>query len=173
PWMVNLYGSTETTVHATYLTLDEHLVDHPASVIGRALPGLDALVLDDRLRPVPVGAPGEIYVAGAQLARGYPNSPGVTATRFVADPFGAPGSRMFRSGDTGRWAGFAGRANLEYTGRRDARRVDAEPVDAPGRRPLFTEPDGETETVVADVFTELLGVDRIGADDDFFVLGGD
>nr|WP_280415629.1 condensation domain-containing protein [Nocardia carnea] len=179
PWVVNMYGTTETTVHASYLTLDEHLVDHPASVIGRALPGLDALVLDDRLQPAPVGVPGEIYVAGAQLARGYLDRPGLTATRFVADPFGAPGSRMYRSGDFGRWAGFAGRANLEYTGRRQSREVlnGPEVVDAVlpepvGERAFYTEPAGRTETVVAEVFAELLGDDRIGADDDFFALGG-
>ncbi|MFI5715543.1 amino acid adenylation domain-containing protein [Nocardia sp. NPDC051750] len=119
PWLVNMYGITETTVHVSFLALDEQLMDHPASVIGRALPGLDAFVLDDRLQPAPFGVPGEIYVAGAQLARGYLGRPGRTATRFVADPFGPPGSRMYRSGDIGRWAGFAGRAGLEYAGRAD------------------------------------------------------
>ncbi|MFI1462653.1 condensation domain-containing protein [Nocardia carnea] len=179
PWLVNMYGTTETTVHASYLILDENLVDHPASVIGRALPGLDALVLDDRLQPAPVGVPGEIYVAGAQLGRGYLDRPGLTATRFVADPFGVPGSRMYRSGDFGRWAGFAGRANLEYTGRRQPREswagpevVDVVSLEPPGERAPYTEPAGRTETVVAEVFAELLDDDRIGADDDFFVLGG-
>ncbi|WP_228812590.1 condensation domain-containing protein [Nocardia flavorosea] len=179
PWVVNMYGTTETTVHASFLPLDQHLVDNSASVIGRALPGLDAFVLDDRLQPVPVGVPGEIYVAGAQLARGYLDRPGLTASRFVADPFGAPGSRMYRSGDFGRWAGFAGRANLEYTGRRPTRpsRTEPEAVDTvrpepAGDRAPYTEPAGRTETVVAAVFADLLGDDRIGADDDFFALGG-
>ncbi|WP_157224055.1 non-ribosomal peptide synthetase [Nocardia paucivorans] len=119
PWLVNMYGITETTVHVSFLSLDEQTVDNPASVIGRALPGLDAFVLDDRLHPAPVGVAGEIYVAGDQLTRGYLGRPGLTATRFVANPFGPPGSRMYRSGDIGRWAGFAGRANLEYAGRGD------------------------------------------------------
>ncbi|WP_280406724.1 AMP-binding protein [Nocardia carnea] len=172
PWLVNMYGRTETTVHASFLALDEQLVDNPAGVIGRALPGLDAYVLDERLRPAPVGAPGEIYVAGAQLARGYLGSPGHTATRFVADPFGAPGSRMYRSGDTGRWAAFAGRANLEYAGGDSAFRTEpAEPESA--ARPPFAAPEGHAETVVAEVFGDLLGVDKIGAEDDFFALGGD
>ncbi|AVH20748.1 non-ribosomal peptide synthetase [Nocardia cyriacigeorgica] len=119
PWLVNMYGITETTVHVSFLSVDEQLVDNPASVIGRALPGLDAVVLDDRLHPAPVGVAGEIYVAGAQLSRGYLGRPGLAATRFVANPFGAPGSRMYRTGDIGRWVGFGGRANLEYAGRSD------------------------------------------------------
>ncbi|MGY2126750.1 non-ribosomal peptide synthetase, partial [Nocardia gipuzkoensis] len=94
PWLVNMYGITETTVHVSFLSLDEQMADNPASVIGRALPGLDAYVLDDRLHPAPVGVAGEIHVAGAQLSRGYLGRPGLTATRFVANPFGAPGSRM-------------------------------------------------------------------------------
>uniref|UniRef100_UPI0020BEC2A8 condensation domain-containing protein n=1 Tax=Nocardia sputi TaxID=2943705 RepID=UPI0020BEC2A8 len=67
----------------------------------------------------PVGVVGEIHVAGGQLSRGYLGRPGLTATRFVADPFGAPGSRMYRSGDIGRWVGFGGQATLEYAGRGD------------------------------------------------------
>ncbi|MGQ4620074.1 AMP-binding protein, partial [Nocardia sp. R7R-8] len=96
--LVNMYGITETTVHVSFLSVDEQMVDNPASVIGRALPGLAAYVLDDRLHPAPVGVAGEIHVVGAQLSRGYLGRPGLTATRFVADPFGAPGSRMYRSG---------------------------------------------------------------------------
>ncbi|MFQ6398347.1 amino acid adenylation domain-containing protein [Nocardia sp. KC 131] len=119
PWLVNMYGITETTVHVSFLSLDEQLVDNAASVIGRALPGLDAYVLDSRLHPAPVGVAGEIYVAGAQLSRGYLARPGLAATRFVANPFGAPGSRMYRSGDIGRWVGFGGAASLEYVGRGD------------------------------------------------------
>ncbi|WP_040870038.1 amino acid adenylation domain-containing protein, partial [Nocardia exalbida] len=119
PWLVNMYGITETTVHVSYLALDEQMADNPASVIGRAIPGLDAYVLDDRLNPAPVGVAGEIYVAGAQLSRGYLGRPGLAATRFVANPFGAPGSRMYRSGDIGRWVGLGGLATLEYAGRGD------------------------------------------------------
>ncbi|QBS42866.1 non-ribosomal peptide synthetase [Nocardia sp. CS682] len=119
PWLVNMYGITETTVHVSFLSLDEQMVDNAASVIGRALPGLDAYVLEDRLHPSPVGVAGEIYVAGAQLSRGYLGRPGLAATRFVANPFGAPGSRMYRTGDIGRWVGFGGQATLEYAGRGD------------------------------------------------------
>ncbi|MET7768765.1 amino acid adenylation domain-containing protein [Nocardia sp. NPDC005366] len=119
PWLVNMYGITETTVHVSFLSLDEQKVENPASVIGRALPGLDAYVIDERLHPAPVGVAGEINVAGRQLSRGYLGRPGLTATRFVANPFGAPGSRMYRTGDVGRWVGLGGEANLEYAGRSD------------------------------------------------------
>nr|WP_239003947.1 non-ribosomal peptide synthetase [Nocardia panacis] len=119
PWLVNMYGITETTVHVSFLSLDQQMVDNAASVIGRALPGLESYVLDARLNPAPVGVAGEIHVAGAQLSRGYLGRPGLTATRFVANPHGAPGARMYRSGDIGRWAGVGGRANLEYAGRGD------------------------------------------------------
>ncbi|MFE7796364.1 amino acid adenylation domain-containing protein [Nocardia sp. NPDC057440] len=119
PWLVNMYGITETTVHVSFLSLDERHIHNAASVIGRALPGLDAFVLDNRLHPAPVGVAGEIYVAGGQLSRGYLGRPGLAATRFVANPFGAPGSRMYRSGDIGRWVGFGGEASLEYAGRSD------------------------------------------------------
>ncbi|MBP2187492.1 non-ribosomal peptide synthetase [Nocardia goodfellowii] len=119
PWLVNMYGLTEATVHVTFLALNAQMVDDAASVIGRALPGLHAYVIEERLHPAPVGVAGEINVAGKQLARGYLGSPGLTATRFVANPFGEPGSRMYRTGDVGRWVGLGGRANLEYAGRSD------------------------------------------------------
>ncbi|WP_028477002.1 non-ribosomal peptide synthetase [Nocardia sp. CNY236] len=119
PWLVNMYGITETTVHVSFLSLDEQLAENTASVIGRALPGLEAYVLDDRLHPAPVGVAGEIYVAGAQLSRGYLGSAGLTAGRFVTNPFAADGTRMYRTGDMGRWVGFGGRATLEYVGRSD------------------------------------------------------
>ncbi|MFF0491443.1 amino acid adenylation domain-containing protein [Nocardia sp. NPDC004068] len=119
PQLINMYGITETTVHVSFLELDERLTDSPASVIGRALPGLETYVLDDRLHPAPVGVAGEMYVAGHQLSRGYLGRPGLTATRFVANPYGGPGARMYRTGDIGRWAGFNGEAALEYAGRSD------------------------------------------------------
>ncbi|HET9172576.1 MAG TPA: amino acid adenylation domain-containing protein [Actinospica sp.] len=116
--LVNMYGITETTVHSTILPLDPALVagSLTRSLIGTALPGLAVFVLDDRLRPVPSGVVGEMYVAGSQVARGYLNRPDLTATRFTACPFGAPGERMYRSGDLARWRPDG---TLEYLGRAD------------------------------------------------------
>ncbi|MEV0061675.1 amino acid adenylation domain-containing protein [Nocardia sp. NPDC050718] len=119
PRLVNMYGITETTVHVSHLTMDAGAAELPSSLIGRALPGLSVAVLDDRLRPVPFGVAGELYIAGGQVSRGYLGKPGLTATRFVADPFGPPGARRYRSGDLGRWIGFRGTPALEYGGRGD------------------------------------------------------
>ncbi len=114
PKLVNMYGITETTVHATYAELTDP--DETAGVIGTALPDLRLHLLDHALRPVPPGCPGEIYVAGPGVTRGYLGRPGLTASRFVADPFGAPGARMYRSGDLGRRRADG---TLEYLGRTD------------------------------------------------------
>ncbi|WP_227979661.1 non-ribosomal peptide synthase/polyketide synthase [Nocardia spumae] len=114
PRLVNMYGITETTVHVSFRPIDART--GAASVIGGALPGLTVRLLDSRLRPVPVGVPGEIYVSGRQLARGYLRRPGLTAGRFVADPYGAAGSLAYRSGDLARWTAAG---ELEYLGRAD------------------------------------------------------
>ncbi|MEU9118176.1 amino acid adenylation domain-containing protein, partial [Streptomyces sp. NPDC048483] len=116
PRLVNMYGITETTVHVTYLALDARHTADPAGGIGTALPDLDTYVLDGRLRPVPPGVTGELYVSGAGPARGYLNRPGLTAERFVADPYGPAGGRMYRTGDLARWRADG---TLEYAGRAD------------------------------------------------------
>ncbi|MGW6737494.1 amino acid adenylation domain-containing protein [Streptomyces sp. NPDC055013] len=118
PVLVNMYGITETTVHVTHRALTAAEVRAGvAGAIGVGIPDLGVHVLDERLRPVPPGVVGEMYVSGAGVARGYARRPGLTSGRFVADPFGAPGTRMYRSGDLAR-RGHDG--SLEYLGRADA-----------------------------------------------------
>ncbi|WP_234425525.1 non-ribosomal peptide synthetase, partial [Streptomyces kebangsaanensis] len=113
--VMNIYGPTEATVYATAFTCDPADPDRDPP-IGRPVGGARAYVLDARMRPVPVGAPGELYLAGTGVARGYLNRPGLTASRFLADPFGPPGSRMYRTGDLVRWTADG---DLLYLGRTD------------------------------------------------------
>ncbi|MFD7749027.1 non-ribosomal peptide synthetase [Streptomyces sp. NPDC059698] len=118
PELVNMYGITETTVHVTHrvLTEEDFARDDDASPIGGPIPGLTVHVLDDRLRPAPPGRVGAVYVAGDQLALGYLGRPGLTAGRFVANPFAADGSRMYHTGDLARRT-LDG--DLEFAGRAD------------------------------------------------------
>ncbi|WP_068056818.1 non-ribosomal peptide synthetase [Nocardia xishanensis] len=109
----NAYGPTEATV-MTNVTASM-TPDLPVT-IGAPIRGVAAYVLDHRMRPVPTGVAGELYVSGAQLARGYGGQSGLTASRFVADPFTADGSRMYRTGDLVRWTP---KGELEYLGRND------------------------------------------------------
>ncbi|MET7767094.1 amino acid adenylation domain-containing protein [Nocardia sp. NPDC005366] len=260
--MVNLYGPTEFTIWATGsapLTVGEPVT------IGGPIRGAAVLVLDERLRPVPVGVAGELYLTGPALARGYHARPDLNAARFVADPYGAPGDRMYRTGDLVRWVRAAGTAaglRLEYIGRTDfqvkvrGQRIelgeidavlgradgvefavtlgvrgpagstalaayvvrepgvevdiaalrayaaeslpgymvpssivvmDAIPLTAVGKldrkalpEPVFADDETEyvapgtpTEEILAEVFAELLGRDKVGVRDSFFALGGD
>ncbi|MEK2490845.1 amino acid adenylation domain-containing protein [Kitasatospora purpeofusca] len=121
PTLVNMYGITETTVHVSYIALDRaSAAAGSSSTIGVNIPDLRIYVLDQYLQPVPPGVTGEMYVAGAGLARGYLGRPALSSERFVADPyaelFGERGTRMYRSGDLARR-----RADgvLEYFGRAD------------------------------------------------------
>ncbi len=257
PRLVNMYGITETTVHVSYREIGADLAQSAsASVVGVPIAGLRVYVLDRRLKPVPVGVAGEMYVGGGQLARGYLRRPELSAARFVADPFSSDGALLYRTGDVARWV-VSG--DLEYLGRADdqvkirgfrielgeveaavlaqdevahaavivredtpgAARIvayvvphegmsidtealrsgvavvlpeymvpsafvviDAIPLTVNGkldRRALpepvfetrgFRAPSTPIEEIVAGVFADVLGVDRIGADDDFFALGG-
>jgi non-ribosomal peptide synthetase component F len=252
--VANIYGPTEVTVYSTacYLGGAEAQAAPP---IGRPLTNTRAYVLDADLRPVAPGVPGELYLAGVQLARGYLHRPGLTASRFVACPFGAPGERMYRTGDVARWNRTG---EIEYLGRTDhqvkirgfrielgeieaalARRpgvtdsvvvavdgrlvayvvpatgtavspddlrahlartlpdymvpaafvaLDRMPLNANGKldraalpapewgaapETSHVEPRTETERTVAEIWAEVLGVERVGAQDNFFDLGGD
>ncbi|WP_345025516.1 amino acid adenylation domain-containing protein, partial [Actinomadura keratinilytica] len=247
--MVNAYGPTETTVCAT---MSGPLPDGPVPPIGAPIRNTRVYVLDGALRPVPPGTPGELYVAGPLLARGYLGRPALTAERFVACPYGPPGERMYRTGDLVRWRDDG---TLDYLGRVDQQvkirgirielgeveavltahetvaqaaaavrdgRLVGYVVPAPGaavdeaelRRfagrslpdhavpavlvvldelpqtpngkldraalPAPTAPSGTgraprtpREEILCNLYAQVLGLDRVGADDDFFALGGD
>ena len=245
--VINEYGPTEATVGcvAAVIAPGKELPAGPVS-IGRPIPGMRAYVLDSRLRPVPPGVVGELYIAGPQVARGYLNRPALTADRFLPDPF-ATGERMYRTGDLARWRS----GTLDYLGRTDHQvkirgmRVeldeiaaalltnpdvrqavavlrdetlvgyvvgspdtdalastlaetlpahmvpaafvvldalpltpngkldrDALPEPAGQDGPAYLAPRTDAEVLVAEVFAELLGVDKVGAHDDFLELGG-
>ncbi|MFJ7151874.1 amino acid adenylation domain-containing protein [Streptomyces sp. NPDC100445] len=251
--VTNVYGPTETTIWSTAAPVPA-VPDGPPP-IGRPLANTRVYVLDAALRPVPDGCFGELYIAGAGLARGYLGRPGLTSDRFVADPFGPPGTRMYRTGDVVRWSPRG--TGLEYGGRTDHQvkirghrielgeiesvlgarpgveravvtartdrngetrlvahvvpagtdrdrlregasavlpahmvpavyvfldelpltpngKVDRKALPAPAERPAGTgrPPAGPREELLCGVFAEVLGVDRVGADDDFFALGG-
>ncbi|MGW4283509.1 non-ribosomal peptide synthase/polyketide synthase, partial [Nocardia sp. NPDC004750] len=249
----NGYGPTEAAVEVTFHEVRD--TDFETVPIGEPIWNTRTYVLDARLRPVPAGVPGELYLAGVQLARGYLDRPGRTGDRFVADPFGPPGERMYRTGDLVRWNAsgeleFLGRADFQVKIRglrvelgeiesvllaatpavtqaavlvRDDRGVgerlvaylvtdgpveiaavrdavaqrlpgymvpqafvvlDRFPVNASGKLDrsalpapviagvVFEAPSGAAEELVAETFTALLGVDEVGAEDDFFALGG-
>ncbi|MGP4100862.1 amino acid adenylation domain-containing protein [Nonomuraea sp. KM90] len=152
PELVNMYGITETTVHVTHRVLTDGDFapgdgDGPiGGPIGGPIPGLVTYLLDDRLRPVPPGRVGAIYVAGDQVALGYLGRPGLTASRFVANPFAGDGSRMYHTGDLARRT-LGG--ELRFVGRSDDQvqlkgfRIELGEVEA-----AIRELDGVTDAAV-------------------------
>jgi acyl-coenzyme A synthetase/AMP-(fatty) acid ligase len=248
----NMYGPTETTVWSstTQVVGDVHL--------GRPIANTQIYVLDEHLRPAPVGVAGEIHIAGAGVARGYWGRAGLTAERFIADPFAEEaGARMYKTGDMGR---HRADGSLEYLGRNDSQvkirgyrvelgeieaklsqhpgvreavviardegekrliayylrlgleapsaeslrshlrsqlpdymvpsayvnveqwpltpngKLDLKSLPAPGGEAYvvhtYEPPEGETEEILSRIWSELLGVDRVGRHDNFFELGG-
>ena len=114
--LINMYGITETTVHVTFHRLtDEELAGSGKSPIGVPIPETTLYVCDAFMNLMPVGVPGEMYVGGSGVSRGYLNRPELSAGRFVADPF-HPGGRLYKTGDLGRWSWSGG---MEYLGRND------------------------------------------------------
>ena len=147
PLLVNMYGITETTVHVTYRPIRESdLLTATGSVIGERIPDLQIYVLDAARKPVPVGVPGELYVGGAGLARGYLQRAALTAERFVLHAWGSEGARLYRTGDRGR---YLPNGELEYLGRVDRQvkvrgfRIELGEIEA-----ILAQHNGVSESVV-------------------------
>ncbi|MFJ6217452.1 amino acid adenylation domain-containing protein, partial [Streptomyces sp. NPDC092296] len=112
--LTNGYGPTETTIYSAAGTADGPPGTTPH--IGRPITGTTLRILDNHLQPTPPGTPGELYISGTGLARGYLHRPDLTAERFTADPHGTPGTRMYRTGDLARWTPHG---TIDYLGRTD------------------------------------------------------
>ncbi|WP_176523488.1 non-ribosomal peptide synthetase [Bacillus thuringiensis] len=118
PLLVNMYGITETTVHVTYRPISWEDIRNPqGSIIGIPIPDLNVYVLDQNLKTVPVGVPGEIYVGGPGVTRGYLNRLNLTQERFISNPYSSDSkSKLYKSGDLAR---YTTNGELEYLGRID------------------------------------------------------
>ncbi|RDI53338.1 non-ribosomal peptide synthetase [Nocardia mexicana] len=170
--LTNMYGITETTVFTTGTPLTP---GSSSGDIGTPIPDLSVYVLDAALRRCPPGLPGELYVAGPGVAQGYLRRPGLTAGRFAADPFGPPGTVMYRSGDVARWTADG---TLEYLGRADRQvkvrgfRIEPGEIEAalcalPAVRAavvLTVEPEPGDRRLAAFVTGHGIDVDRTRAD---------
>jgi amino acid adenylation domain-containing protein len=139
--VVNCYGLTEGTIDSTYFTISPAERYGPTVFIGTPLPGTEAYILDEELRPVPPGVSGTLFIAGPTLARGYLAAPGQTAGAFIPHPFSArPGARMYRTGDRARYRHTASGLQIEFLGRKDRQlkirgyRVELDEIEAAFRR---------------------------------------
>ncbi|EST38306.1 hypothetical protein N566_08165, partial [Streptomycetaceae bacterium MP113-05] len=147
---LNVYGPTECTVDATAGWIDRPEEPH----IGKALPGLRACVLDEKLAPVAPGEAGELYLSGPRVGRGYRGRPGLTAERFVADPSGVSGERAYRTGDRCR---LLPDGRLVHLGRADGQvKLRGHRIELPEIETALTRADGVAEAAV------LLGEDAGG-----------
>jgi acyl-coenzyme A synthetase/AMP-(fatty) acid ligase len=146
--LINGYGPTECTTFSVCWRVFGQSSIGMTVPIGRPVSNEQVYVLDRELEPVPVGVPGELYIGGDGLSRGYVNRPGLTAERFIANPFGKPGSRLYRTGDLVR---YLPDGNLEYLGRLDRQlkvrgfRIEPGEIEAA----LLSHPDVRQAVVVA------------------------
>src|SRR6185436_15778012 len=114
--LYNVYGPTETIIDSTFWPC-EGAEGRASSPIGRPIPNARIYILDDALRPVPIGVAGHMHIGGVGLARGYLNRPELTAEKFIPDPFSAePGARLYKTGDLAR---YLPDGNIEFLGRSD------------------------------------------------------
>jgi amino acid adenylation domain-containing protein len=161
PQLINMYGITETTVHVTYYALTMTDALNQKSIIGTALPDLQTYILDKHLHPQAIGIPGELYVAGAGLARGYLNRSELTAEKFIHNPFcDKPNARLYKTGDLARWLPDG---NIEYLGRIDQQiqlrgfRIELGEIESVlGQHPQLRE-------VVLSIYEPVLGDKRLVA----------
>ncbi|HYR07484.1 MAG TPA: amino acid adenylation domain-containing protein, partial [Longimicrobium sp.] len=173
--IVNGYGPTETTICATLHDVPSAARGERVTPIGAPAANTRVFVLDARMRPVPVGVVGELYVGGAGVARGYLDRPALTAERFVPDPLsGQPGARLYRTGDLGRWLpegalAFAGRtdAQVKVRGYRvEPGEIEARLVEHPGVREAVVVARGDApgeKRLVAYVVGDETGADLLRA----------
>jgi amino acid adenylation domain-containing protein len=174
--LINMYGITETTVHVTYRPISAADADRPgASPIGGRIPDLRLYILDGTGEPVPMGVAGELHVGGAGVARGYLNRPALTAQKFIPDPFGPAGGRLYQTGDLGRWLPDG---TIEYLGRLDQQvkirgfrielgEIDARLLEQDGVREATTvtreDTPGDTQLIAYYVADEVLDAHRLRA----------
>ncbi|MDH6626475.1 amino acid adenylation domain-containing protein [Streptomyces sp. LBL] len=143
--LINEYGPTEASVGTCVHPLTAPVADGVVP-IGSPLPGMVMRILDEQLRQVPIGGVGEVHVGGTGVARGYLGRPGLTADRFLPDPYGPPGSRLYRTGDLGRWR--PGGA-VDFLGRNDDQvKILGHRIELGEVRSVLATHDGLRDTVV-------------------------